>query len=132
MFEYQHNVPVDIGKLAELFSKKGWSEDDPTTKLEWAVASSEDWVTCTAEDELVGFGRTFRLDPGTRLVFDVVVDDRYAGLGVDEEIIRLLVSTGESGRIALFRQGFDEDLLGEQTVVDYPAPDVPPGSYTGG
>lgn len=130
MFEYQHNLPVDIGKLAELFVRQGWREDDARTKLEWVVAASEEWVTCVAEDELVGFGRTFRLDPGTRLVFDVVVDERYAGLGVDDEIVRLLVMSGEGGRVALFTRTVEE-YHSIETDFEYPAPDVPPGSYTG-
>ncbi|GAB4253951.1 MAG: hypothetical protein Kow00129_15000 [Thermoleophilia bacterium] len=128
MFQYQHNAPVDLSELAELFSRQGWEEKDAPTKLEWIIATSEDWVVCTIDDELIAFGRTFRLDPGTRLIFDVVVDTRFEGYGLDDEIKRLLVDAGE-GRVAVFRAEAADRRA--QPPVGYEVPEVPPGAYTG-
>ena len=39
------NPPLDTDQLVILFSRVGWQEPESNSKLEWAVASSEDWVT---------------------------------------------------------------------------------------
>jgi hypothetical protein len=135
MFQYQHNLPVDATALAQLFERVGWYETDPGSKLEWVVASSEEWVTCTIDGELVGFGRTFRLDAAHKLVFDVVVDARFEGLGVDDEIIRMLAGDEtEGGSVMIFRPDEDEwgtaGGLGPDRL-DYWVPEAPPGTYLG-
>jgi hypothetical protein len=103
-------------------------------KLEWVVASSEDWITCTVEGELVGFARTFRLDPLRMVVFDVVVDERYAGWGLDLEIVRRLTAgSGEHERIEIFRRDDRGNAVvpGVGAAVEYRVPDAPPGAYLG-
>jgi hypothetical protein len=77
MFEFAYNEPLDSTALAELFTREGWEEEESASKLDWAIAASEDWVTCRVGGELVGFGRTYRLDASHKLVFDVVVDERF-------------------------------------------------------
>jgi hypothetical protein len=44
---------------------------------------------------VVGFGRSCRLGPVSRVVFDVLVDARFHGRGLRAEILRLL--TQDSG-----------------------------------
>lgn len=134
MFEFAYNEPLETTALADLFTRMGWEEEDSADKLEWAIRSSEDWVTCRVEGELVGFGRTFRLDATHKLVFDVVVDERFEAYGVADEIVRRL-ALGGSGlqRVDVFRQ---EDVTGSGVVsVRVPfrldAPEAPPGAYLG-
>lgn len=133
MFEYQQNPRLDPAALAELFARVGWEEPDPGRKLEWMVAASEEWVTCTVEGELIGFGRTFRLDPARKVVFDVVVDERFEGFGVDDEIIRRLAGFSGTQEVEIFRQ---EDPIHQGSSecgseVDYWVPEAPPGAYLG-
>jgi hypothetical protein len=134
MFEYEQHNPVDSGALAELFSRVGWDESDPSDKLDWMVANSEDWVTCRVDGELIGFGRTFRLSPGRTVLFDLVVDERFYGFGVDEEIVRRL-SRGFLGaaQIEVFRQD-PAELTGPGEPLgrlDYWVPLAPPETYLG-
>ena len=87
------------------------------------------------EGELVGYGRTFRLDPVHKVVFDVVVDERFEGYGVDDEIVRRL-SEDMSGaqETVVFRQD-DVDSIAVSAfgdaAWDYWAPAAPPGTYLG-
>jgi hypothetical protein len=134
MFEYQHNSSVDSTALAELFARSGWLESDPGRKLEWMVAGSEDWVTCTVDGELVGFGRTFRLDATRKVVFDVVVDERFEGLGLDDEIIRMLAEDDLGGSVEIFRQEDAERAMRASVRADdvnYWAPEAPRSAYLG-
>jgi hypothetical protein len=134
MFEYQHNSSVDSTALAELFMRSGWLESDPGRKLEWMVAGSEDWVTCTVDGELVGFGRTFRLDATRKVVFDVVVDERFEGLGLDDEIIRILAEDDLGGSVEIFRQEDAERAMRASVRADdvnYWAPEAPRSAYLG-
>jgi hypothetical protein len=134
MFEYEINPPLDTSQLVQLFARAGWEDSDPASKLEWAVASSEEWVTCTVEGELVGFGRTFRLDAVQKVVFDVVVDERFEGYGVDEEIVQRLSQDLAGGQeVVIFRQDDVEGIAGWDwsQEVDYWAPPAPPGAYLG-
>ena len=134
MFEFAHNEPLETSALADLFARMGWDEDDSVTKLEWAMRASEEWVTCRVEGELVGFGRTFRLDATHKLVFDVVVDQRFEAYGVADEIIRRL-AVGGSGlqEVAVFRQEDEAGLgaLSMRRAVRIDAPEAPPDAYLG-
>jgi len=132
MFEYEYNPPLDCGALAELFAQTGWQEADSGAKLEWMVAGSEDWITCRVDGELVGFGRTFRLDAVRRLVFDVVVDQRYEGWGVDEEIIRRLAGDMRGMQeLSIFRHDVPDEWWSEGEDGGYWAPETPPDAYLG-
>lgn len=92
MLEFELNVPVDSAVLEALFARAGWRESEPGVKLGWIIAASEEWVTCRMDGELVGFGRSCRLSPARRVLFDVIVDEPYRGQGVDREIIKILVA----------------------------------------
>lgn len=134
MFEFARNEPVEASALADLFGRIGWREEQPAVKLEWAMRASEDWVTCRVEGELVGFGRTYRLDAVHKLVFDVVVDERFAEYGVADEIVRRLALGGDDlQEVAIYRH---EDVLGTGMIsvrrsLRVDAPEAPPGAYLG-
>ena len=134
MFEFAYNEPLETAALAELFSRLGWDEEDSVPKLEWAMRASEEWVTCRVEGELVGFGRTFRLDSMHKLVFDVVVDQRFEDFGVADEIVRRLALGGSDlQEVAVFRQ---DDMVGSGVIsvrrsVRVHAPEAPPDAYLG-
>ena len=134
MFEFAYNEPHDSTALAELFNREGWEEDESESKLDWAMAASEDWVTCRVEGELVGFGRTYRLDASHKLVFDVVVDERFEAFGVGDEIVRRLALGGSRlQEVAVFRRE-EADVLGAVLVwhdAGYPVPPAKPDTYVG-
>ena len=90
MFEVERNSPIDANLLGEFFVRCGWRESGEVAKLEWALAASEEWVVCRLDGELIGFGRSCRLDAMHRVVFDAVVDPRFEGTGLRGEIVRLL------------------------------------------
>jgi len=90
MFEVKKNDSLDAAQLAELFARCGWQEEDAERKLEWTLAASEEWVVCRFQGELIGFGRSCKLGPLRRVLFDVVVDPRFNGAVVKAEILRSL------------------------------------------
>lgn len=92
MVEVEFNMPVDVAALARFFARCGWTDPTAEAGLEWALANSEDWVTCMADGEMVGFGRTCRFMSAQRVVFDVLVDDRYEDSPLRGEIVRLLTA----------------------------------------
>jgi hypothetical protein len=131
-FEFQHNEELDIAALADFFMRVGWEEREQATKVEWAIVSSDDWVVCMLEGELVGFGRTFSLDPRRKIMFDVVVDERFTDLGLAEEIMRRLAEAVPSAEYHVFGRTCDDagDLC-TWFEVDYDAPEASPETYTG-
>ena len=84
------NSPIEAEALAEFFARCGWQERDAAAKLEWALAASDEWVVCKLDEQLSGSGRSCRLGPVKRVVFDVVVDPRFEGTGMRGTIVRLL------------------------------------------
>lgn len=90
MLEFELNSPIETATLVEFFARCGWQDEDAGAKLEWALAASEEWVLCRLDGELIGFGRSCRLGPIRRVVFDVMVDSRFRGQGLRSEIVRLL------------------------------------------
>jgi hypothetical protein len=70
MFEVERNSPIEAGILSEFFARCGWDEPEAATKLEWALAASEEWVVCRLDGQLVGFGRSCRLGGIKPMVFD--------------------------------------------------------------
>lgn len=90
MLEFEFNSRVETTILVEFFARCGWHDDEAHSKVEWALAGSDDWVICRLDGELVGFGRSCRLGPLSRVVFDVMVDARFKGRGLRAEIVRLL------------------------------------------
>ena len=97
MFEVERNSPIDASTLSEFFVRCGWQESNGAVELEWALATSEEWIACRIDGELIGFGRSCRLDPLHRVVFDALVDPRFEGTGLRAEIVRLLAET--AGRL---------------------------------
>lgn len=137
MVEFEFNNPVDTADLTEFFARCGWEEVDAGVKLEWALASSEDWVVCREEGQLVGFGRSYRLNPLKRMVFDVVVDVRFRQGGLKERIIGLLsAGAGRMEDVTVFSAGWSSSpgrgAAGEREVGG-PAeiPEAPTGAYLG-
>lgn len=65
--------------------------------LEWVLAASDEWIACRLDGELIGFGRSCRLNVVHRVVFDAVVDPRFEGIGLRAEIVRLLAEN--AGRL---------------------------------
>jgi len=133
MLEFQHNEDLDAAALAEFFIRVGWEESESTSKVEWAIASSDDWIVCRLEGELVGFGRTFSLDPLRKVMFDVVVDDRFRGLGLAEEIMRRLSETLPAAEFQVFtngKQGYRRSAA-LWAEVSYDVPEASPDTYTG-
>jgi RimJ/RimL family protein N-acetyltransferase len=115
MFELERNSPIEAGTLSEFFARCGWEESEAATKLEWALAASDEWVVCRLDGQLIGFGRSCRLDAAKRVVFDVLVDPRFNETGLGLEIVRLLTEGA--------------DRLGDATVLK--APLASPGTYLG-
>ena len=131
-FEFEHNEEIDPAALAAFFARVGWDESEPTSKLEWAMAASDDWVVCRLEDELVGFGRTFSLDPRRKVMFDVVVDERFRGIGLAEEIMRRLAEAVPSAEFQVFaRGGPGPGAPSSWAEARYEAPEASPDTYTG-
>jgi hypothetical protein len=90
MFEIEKNSSLDPVQLAGLFARCGWQEEEAEKKLEWMLAASAEWVVCRFDGELIGFGRSCRLGPLKRVLFDVVVDPRFNAVVVKAEILRSL------------------------------------------
>lgn len=90
MFEIEKNTPLDPAQLAELFARCGWQEEQAELKLSWVLACSTEWVACRFQGELIGFGRSCRLGPLERVLFDVVVDPRFNAVLVKAEILKSL------------------------------------------
>ncbi len=120
MFEVEKNGSLEVDQLAELFARCGWAEEEAGVKLEWALASSAEWVVCRYEGEVVGFGRSCRLGPLERVLFDVVVDPRFDVLRVKAEILRWLTQD-VSGfeQVSVFAPSAEDVAYG-------PRPEPPP------
>lgn len=129
MVAFTYNEPLDVDVLADLFARSGWSGSQPQRTVEWAVAGSDSWVTCEVDEELVAFGRTCRLDELSSLACDVVVDRRYRGMGLDEEIIRRLAGEADGDMLEFF-PGLLPDH-GRRSFSAYELPEAPPGTYLG-
>ncbi|OFW60064.1 MAG: hypothetical protein A2133_10295 [Actinobacteria bacterium RBG_16_64_13] len=97
MLELERNSPIEAETLREFFTRCGWQASEATAKLEWALAASDEWVVCKLDGQLVGFGRSCRLDAVNRVVFDALVDPRFNESGLRGEIVRLL--TENAGRL---------------------------------
>ncbi len=107
MIELERNSPVDTATLTEFFARCGWEEPDAAVKLEWALATSHEWVVCKVDGEMIGFGRVCRLSPVRRVVFDLVVDPRFKGTGLRAEIARLLTEgVGGFEEVSVFSEGW--------------------------
>ena len=140
MVEFEFNSRVDTPSLVEFFARCGWEDLEAGLKLEWALASSEDWVLCRVDGELVGFGRSCRLDAVKRVVFDVLVDIRYRGGGLRDQIVALLsAGAGRLEEVSVFSQ---LDIFppvgvaapgGEEAFGPIPEgiPEAPAGAYLG-
>ncbi len=139
MVEFEFNSRVDMVSLVEFFARCGWDELGADVKLEWALASSEDWVVCRADGELIGFGRSCRLDAFRRVVFDVLVDTRYREVGLSDQIVALLsASAGGLEEVSVFTQSDPPPALSAIPVAseDYRQgsvgiPEAPLGAYLG-
>jgi hypothetical protein len=132
MFNFAQHEPLDSAELADFFARWGWSAPQATLAVEWAIAAAEDWVTCTVDGELVGFGRTCLLDGYHRLAFDLVVDERFRGFGVDLEILRRLAGSVQGGELTVFRTlPSPEASTGHPSAAAFGVPDAPPGAYLG-
>jgi RimJ/RimL family protein N-acetyltransferase len=104
MLELERNSPIEAAALSEFFARCGWEESEAATKLEWALAASDEWVVCRLDGQLIGFGRVCRLDPVKRVVFDVLVDPRFKETGLGREIVRLLIENpGRVDDVAVFK-----------------------------
>jgi hypothetical protein len=150
MLEFTRNEPVDAEVLAGLFNRCGWEERAGGVKLEWALAASAEWVVCKLDGELIGFGRSCRLGPVKRVMFDVLVDPRFDHPVLRRQIMRLLVqNVGGLEEVSVFRgrgSRWRERLAGslgdgasEPGASEEPRPSEGPGaekttgqSYTGG
>lgn len=126
MLELERNSPVETEALTEFFSRCGWQEADASSKLEWALAASEEWVVCRLDGQLVGFGRSCRLGPVKRVVFDVVVDPRLRDTGLKGAILRLLTeNTGRLEEVSVFSQR-------QASLLGFPAADGKASAAEGG
>ena len=117
MFELERNSPIETGDLTEFFARCGWDEPEAAAKLEWALATSEEWVVCKLDGRLIGFGRSCRLDAVNRVVFDAIVDPRFRFSGLKGEIVRLLAENAG---------GLEEVSVFSQRHVNAPTPQTPP------
>jgi len=136
MLEFERNSPIETGVLTEFFARCGWQEDEAGAKLEWALAASEEWVICKLDGQLIGFGRSCRLGPVQRVMFDVLVDPRFRNSGLRSEIVRLLAeSAGSLEEVSVFieRQANPGSLppTTEGDVGSGYLPAAPPGTYLG-
>lgn len=133
MLEFEQNEELDPTTLADFFVRLGWKEPEGARRIEWVIEASDDWVVCRLEGEMVGFGRTFRLDPQRKIMFDVLVDERFRALGLVEEIMRRLtqgVSTLTEFQVFRREQQAPWPLPGE-VGLRYSAPEASPDTYTG-
>jgi hypothetical protein len=140
MLEFERNTPVETTALTEFFARCGWQEGEAGAKLEWALAASEEWVVCKLDGELIGFGRSCRLGPVKRVVFDVLVDSRFQSSGLKLEIVRLLSeNAGILEEVSVFSQREAYPLGGSQAPSQVPSDDLrsayppvaPPEAYLG-
>jgi len=140
MVEFEFNSHIDTSALVEFFARCGWDDLEAGVKLEWALATSEDWVACRLDGELIGFGRSYRLDAFRRMVFDVLVDTRYRGGSLREQIVAIL-SAGAGGleEVSVFVQA-DPVPAAAMAVVAHnqgaesllgAIPEAPLGAYLG-
>lgn len=141
MLEFERNPPVDTALLADLFARCGWAEEAADVKLAWALAASADWIVCRLDGELIGFGRSCRLGPVKRVVFDVLVDPRFDHILLRGQIVRLLAqNAGSLEEVSVFterdpgrpavRPAVAAEL--ETTYTGGPfIPSAPPGTYLG-
>ena len=105
MLEFARNEPVDIEVLVGLFARCGWADQQADLKLAWAIAASEEWIVCKLDGELIGFGRSCRLGPVKRVVFDLMVDPRFDHPLLRRRIVRMLAeSAGGLEEVSVFRQ----------------------------
>lgn len=105
MLEFERNTPIETTVLAEFYARCGWQEVEAAAKLDWVLAGSEEWVICKLDGELIGFGRSCRLGPVKRVVFDVLVDSRFRGSGLRHEIVRLLSeNAGSLEEVSVFTE----------------------------
>ena len=134
MLEFERNSPIETAILAEFFARCGWREGEAGAKLEWALAASEEWVICKLDGELIGFGRSCRLGPVKRVVFDVLVDSRFQGRGLRSEIVRLLSeNAGSFEEILVFmsQHSHPPGSVPESDLWSGHVPEAPPGAYLG-
>ena len=136
MFEVERNSPIETEALAEFFARCGWQEPGAPVTLEWALTASEEWVSCRLDGELVGFGRSCRLDAMNRVVFDALVDPRFEGTGLRGEIVRLLAEgAGGFEVVSLFTEWHVNPLGSLPAQGDEPDPGyfpaAPAGAYLG-
>lgn len=136
MLEFERNSPIETTLLADFFVRCGWQDVEAGPKLEWALAASEEWVVCRLDGELIGFGRSCRLGPVKRVVFDVLVDSRFQGDGLRREIVRLLSeNAGSLEEVSVFteRQAYPLDFppASEGDFRSGYLPEAPTGAYLG-
>ena len=136
MLEFERNTSLDVAVLGEFFSRCGWQETDAEAKLGWVMAASEEWVVCKLDGELVGFGRSCRLGPMSRIVFDVLIDTRFRASSLRYEIVRLLSEhAGGLEQVSVFTEQEARPLGSLPAVKDdidpgY-LPKATPGTYLG-
>jgi hypothetical protein len=134
MIEVERNKPVDAEDLSEFFRRCGWEEPAAATKLEWAMAASDEWVVCRLEGELVGFARLCRLGPLDRVVFDALVDPRFKYSLLRAQMVALLaVTAGRFERVLVFGKPPELRVPPGATDAFGPLyiPPVSPEMYTG-
>jgi hypothetical protein len=136
MLEFERNSSVDVAVLGEFFARCGWQEVDAEVKLEWVLAASIEWVVCKLDGDLIGFGRSCRLGPMNRVVFDVLVDTRFRASGLRHEIVRLLSeNAGRLEEVSVFSEQEAYPLGFADPALDDPEPgslpEAPPGAYLG-
>jgi hypothetical protein len=90
VLEIERNRPVEPGVLSEFFARCGWQDPEAAAKLGWVLAASEEWVVCKLDGELIGFGRSCRMDPIKRVALDVLVDPRFEETGLGGALVHLL------------------------------------------
>jgi GNAT superfamily N-acetyltransferase len=111
MIELERNSSIDAVTLSEFFARCGWEEPDAAVKLAWALAASDEWVVCKLDGEMIGFGRACRLSSVRRIVFDLVVDPRFRGIGLRAQIARLLTETaGGLEEVSVFSESWAAPL----------------------
>jgi hypothetical protein len=132
MLEFARNQPIDAEVLAGLFARCGWEDEGAGVKLKWALAASEEWVVCKLDGELIGFGRSCRLGPVKRVMFDVMVDPRYDHPVVRRQIVRLLAqNAGRLEEVSVFGERRPDRLA--EAEASQPRPGETLGhDYTGG
>jgi hypothetical protein len=136
MLEFERNPSLDVAVLGEFFYRCGWQETDAETKLGWVLAASDEWVVCRLDGELIGFGRSCRLGPMNRFVFDVLIDKRFRASILRQEIVRLLSEhAGGLEEVSVFTEREAHPLGSLPAVKDdidpgY-LPKAAPGTYLG-